>query len=82
MTEAIVQAVAPEQIGLFGSRAKELDRSDSNIGFLIVKAEFFRLNRSRRKESAKDRHFPNRMESSHSMFSKFSPIWEATAITR
>ena len=53
MTAAIVQAVAPEQIVLFGSRAKGLDRPDSDIDFLIVEAEPFGLNHSRRKESAK-----------------------------
>ncbi|PSN10780.1 nucleotidyltransferase domain-containing protein [filamentous cyanobacterium CCT1] len=53
MTEAIVQAVAPEQIVLFGSRAKGLDRPDSDIDFLIVEAKPFGLNHSRRKESAK-----------------------------
>lgn len=53
MTEAIVQAVAPEQIVLFGSRAKGIDRPDSDIDFLIVEAEPFGLNRSRRKESTK-----------------------------
>lgn len=41
MTEAIVQAVAPEQIVLFGSRAKGSERPDSDIDLLIVEAESF-----------------------------------------
>ncbi|PSR17591.1 nucleotidyltransferase domain-containing protein [filamentous cyanobacterium CCP3] len=53
MTAAIVEAVAPEQIVLFGSRAKGLDRPDSDIDLLIVEAEPFGLNRSRRKEATK-----------------------------
>jgi hypothetical protein len=53
MTEAIVQAVAPEQIVLFGSRATGLNRPDSDIDFLIVEAEPFGLDRSRRREATK-----------------------------
>lgn len=53
MTEAIVQAVAPEQIVLFGSRATGLNRPDSDIDFLIVEAETFGLDRSRRREATK-----------------------------
>lgn len=53
MTKAIVQAVAPEQIMLFGSRAKGSARPDSDIDFLIVEAEPFGINRSRRQEATK-----------------------------
>ena len=53
MTEAIVQAVAPEQIVLFGSRAKGSERPDSDIDLLIVEAEPFGINRSRRQEATK-----------------------------
>ncbi|MBE9111912.1 nucleotidyltransferase domain-containing protein [Nodosilinea sp. LEGE 07298] len=53
ITEAILRSVAPEQIVLFGSRAKGLNQPDSDIDFLIVEAEPLGLNRSRRKEPTK-----------------------------
>lgn len=42
MTDAIVQAVAPEQIVLFGSRSKGLDRPDSDIDLYVPLYPTFR----------------------------------------
>ncbi|ASC69507.1 hypothetical protein XM38_004340 [Halomicronema hongdechloris C2206] len=53
MTQAIVQAVAPEQIVMFGSRARGVARPDSDIDLLVIEAEAFGRHRSRRKEAAK-----------------------------
>ena len=53
MTQAIVEAVAPERIILFGSRAKGTARADSDIDFLVIKSEKFGPGHGRRQESAK-----------------------------
>ena len=50
MTEAIVQAVAPEQIVLFGSRARGNAGPYSDVDLLVVTAEGFGRHRSRIKE--------------------------------
>ncbi len=53
MVKVIVQTVNPEQIILFGSRAKSQESSRSDIDLLIVESEPFGKERSRRKEMAK-----------------------------
>jgi predicted nucleotidyltransferase len=53
MTRAIVEAVHPEQIILFGSRARGQARSSSDIDLLVVESEPFTALRSRRKEMAR-----------------------------
>ncbi len=50
MTEAIVQAVAPEQIVLFGSQARGAAGPHSDIDLLVVTAAEFGPHRSRIKE--------------------------------
>ena len=50
MKEAIVRAVAPEQIYLFGSHARGDATPDSDIDLLIVEEVPFGLERSRWKE--------------------------------
>lgn len=53
MTQAIVEAVAPERVILFGSRARGTARADSDIDFLVIKSEKFGPDHGRRQESAK-----------------------------
>ncbi len=53
MTDAVVQAIEPEWVILFGSQAKGTARPTSDIDFLVVEAEPFGPERSRRKEAAK-----------------------------
>ena len=50
MTAAIVQAVAPEQIVLFGSQARGTAGPQSDVDLLVVTAEGFGPHRSRIKE--------------------------------
>jgi predicted nucleotidyltransferase len=50
MTEAIVQAVAPEQIVLFGSQARGLAGPHSDVDLLVITTEGFGPQRSRIKE--------------------------------
>jgi predicted nucleotidyltransferase len=50
MVETLVQEVNPEQIYLFGSRARGNARPDSDIDLLIVESEPFGTHRSRRQE--------------------------------
>ena len=50
MTTAIVQAVAPEQIVLFGSQARGTTGPHSDVDLLVVTAEGFGPHRSRIKE--------------------------------
>lgn len=50
MTEAIVQAVAPEQIVLFGSQARGTAGPHSDVDLLVVTAEGFGPHRRRIKE--------------------------------
>lgn len=47
MVERIVQEVQPEQVYLFGSRARGEAREDSDIDLLVVEREPFGENRSR-----------------------------------
>ena len=53
MIRAIVEAVQPERIILFGSRARGEARPDSDVDLLVVESEPFSVSRSRRKEMAK-----------------------------
>ena len=55
MVDTLVQEIAPEQIYLFGSRARGNARPDSDIDLLIVESEPFGTNRSRRQELARIR---------------------------
>ena len=55
MVDTLVQEIAPEQIYLFGSRARGNARPDSDIDLLIVESEPFGANRSRRQELARIR---------------------------
>ena len=45
MVDTLVQEIAPEQIYLFGSRARGNARPDSDIDLLIVESEPFGTNR-------------------------------------
>lgn len=53
MVATIVHEVAPEKIILFGSRARGEARLDSDVDLLVVEAEPFTAQRSRRKEAAR-----------------------------
>jgi predicted nucleotidyltransferase len=55
MVQAIVREINPEQIYLFGSRARGNARSDSDIDLLIVEREPFGPHRSRWQELARIR---------------------------
>ena len=55
IVQAIVQAVSPEQIILFGSRANPDAPSQSDLDLLIVEREPFDTGRSRRTEIARIR---------------------------
>ena len=55
MVQAIVREIDPEQIYLFGSRARGKERSDSDVDLLIVEREPFGPNRSRWQELARIR---------------------------
>ena len=50
MVQAIVDEVDPEQVILFGSRARGDGREDSDVDLLVVEAEPFGPERSRHKE--------------------------------
>ena len=50
MVQAIVAEVDPEQVILFGSRARGDDRENSDIDLIVVEAEPFGPGRSRHKE--------------------------------
>jgi uncharacterized protein len=50
MVERIVQEVQPEQIYLFGSRARGEAREDSDVDLLVVEREPFGERRSRLRE--------------------------------
>jgi predicted nucleotidyltransferase len=52
MVEAIVQAVNPQRIVLFGSHARGTAGPDSDVDLLIVEDEPFGPGRSRRRELA------------------------------
>lgn len=53
MVQTIINEVAPETIILFGSRARGDARADSDVDLLVVEAEPFSPQRSRRKEAAR-----------------------------
>jgi predicted nucleotidyltransferase len=55
MTETIVREIDPEQIYLFGSRARGEARANSDVDLLIVEGEPFGLHRSRRVEMSRIR---------------------------
>jgi predicted nucleotidyltransferase len=50
MVQAIVDAVEPEQVYLFGSRARGDQRADSDIDLMVVEREPFGAGRSRLQE--------------------------------
>ena len=50
MVQAIVDEVDPEQVILFGSRARGDERENSDIDLIVVEAEPFGPERSRHKE--------------------------------
>ena len=50
MVQAIVAEVDPEQVILFGSRARGDARADSDVDLVVVEAEPFGPERSRRQE--------------------------------
>ena len=50
MVEAIVDEVDPEQVILFGSRARGEQREHSDVDLIVVEAEPFGPERSRHKE--------------------------------
>jgi predicted nucleotidyltransferase len=53
IVQTIVREADPEQVILFGSRARDDARADSDIDLLIVEKAPFSLQRSRRKEAAR-----------------------------
>ena len=53
MVQTIINEVAPETIILFGSRARDNARADSDVNLLVVESEPFSPQRSRRKEAAR-----------------------------
>ena len=53
MVEAIVEVAKPDKINLFSSRAKGTAREDSDYDFIVVQAEAFFKEHSRRKEAGK-----------------------------
>lgn len=53
MVKAVIEAVEPMQVILFGSHALGTAQSNSDVDFLVVEAESFGAERSRRKEAAK-----------------------------
>ena len=53
MVQAIVAEVDPEQVILFGSRARGDAREDSDIDLVVVEAEPFGKTRSRRLEAVR-----------------------------
>ena len=56
MVHAIVDEVDPEQVILFGSRARGDERENSDIDQIVVEAEPFGPERSRRKEMVRLHH--------------------------
>ena len=53
MVQAIVAEVDPEQVILFGSRARGDARADSDVDLVVVEAEPFGKTRSRRLEAVR-----------------------------
>ena len=56
MVQAIVDEVDPEQVILFGSRARDDHRENSDIDLIVVEAEPFGPERSRHREMVKLYH--------------------------
>ena len=56
MVQAIVDEVDPEQVILFGSRGRGDEREDSDVDLIVVEAEPFGPDRSRRKEMVRLHH--------------------------
>ena len=56
MVQAIVDEVDPEQVILFGSRAREDHRENSDIDLIVVEAEPFGRERSRHGEMVRLYH--------------------------
>ena len=50
MVKAVVDEVDPEQVILFGSRARGEEKEDSDVDLVVVEAEPFGPERSRHKE--------------------------------
>ena len=50
MVKAVVDEVDPEQVILFGSRARGEEQEDSDVDLVVVEAEPFGRERSRHKE--------------------------------
>ncbi len=53
MVRAIVDAIDPEQVILFGSRARGTDKANSDVDLLIVHSEPFSAGRSRHRETVR-----------------------------
>ena len=53
MVEVIVEVAKPDKVILFGSRAKGTARADSDYDFIVIQAEAFFKQHSRRKEGGK-----------------------------
>ena len=56
MVQAIVDEVDPQQVILFGSRARGDERENSDIDLIVVESEPFGPERSRHKESVRLYH--------------------------
>ena len=56
MVQAIVDEVDPEQVILFGSRGRGDHRHDSDVDLIVVEAEPFGAERSRRREMVRLYH--------------------------
>ena len=56
MVRAIVDEVDPEQVVLFGSRARGDERGSSDVDLVVIEAEPFGPARSRRKEMVRLYH--------------------------
>ena len=56
MVQAIVDEVDPEQVILFGSRARGEEQEKSDIDLIVVEAEPFGLERSRHREMVRLYH--------------------------
>lgn len=56
MVRAIVDEVDPERVILFGSRARGDERAGSDVDLIVVEAESFGPERSRRKELVRIYH--------------------------
>ena len=53
MVQTIIGAVDPEQVILFGSRARGDEQSNSDVDLIVIEAEPFGPGRSRHRELAK-----------------------------